>query len=175
MLLVPDSKAFNHRKKKCDKHESVINWKVILNLWCGPNSLFFQSYRVFILIRGPPSYDDHTYFYSELLAHVNPLLNPLVYVLCNKQYRASIKELFTKSCCKRVRWWLGEKFYLTSKKNDVYHYSLSPPQSITPLLLYRSQGLTTHERTSLSQKVFQITSRRRVTLKGFECPSCLIR
>ena len=37
------------------------------------------------------------------------------------------KELYTKSCCKRVRWWLGEKFYLTSKKNDVYHYSLSLP------------------------------------------------
>ena len=75
---------------------------------------------MFILIRGPPSYDDHTYFYSELLAHVNPLLNPLIYMLCNKQYRASIKELFTKSYCKSVRWWLGEKFYLTGKKKMTF-------------------------------------------------------
>ncbi|KAJ7392099.1 hypothetical protein OS493_013466 [Desmophyllum pertusum] len=72
----------------------------------------FLSYRIFILIRGPSSYSDTTYYYSELLAHINPLLNPLVYVLCNKQYRSSIKELVTKCCCK-YRCRIGETLYVT--------------------------------------------------------------
>jgi len=82
---------------------------------CCSVSVSFQSYRLYILIQGPSSYSDTTYFYSELLAHINPLLNPLVYVLFNKQYRASIKELFVKCRCKNTCCRFGEKFYLTDE------------------------------------------------------------
>ena len=84
---------------------------------CCSASVFFQSYRLYILVQGPSSYSDTTYFYSELLAHINPLLNPLVYVVFNKQYRASIKELFVKCRCKNTCCRFGEKFYLTGKRN----------------------------------------------------------
>ncbi|XP_067053591.1 histamine H2 receptor-like [Acropora muricata] len=57
----------------------------------------FLSLRAFILIRGPSAFNETSYFYSELLAHLNSLLNPLVYVICHKHYRSSIKDLF-KSC-----------------------------------------------------------------------------
>ena len=58
---------------------------------------FIKSLRAFILIRGPSAFNETSYFYSELLAHLNSLLNPLVYVICHKHYRSSIKDLF-KSC-----------------------------------------------------------------------------
>ena len=75
----------------------------------------FQSYRVFILICGPSSYNEISYFYTELLAHINPLLNPLVYVLCSKQYRVSVNELFTKCSCKGRCGFCGHTFYLKGK------------------------------------------------------------
>ena len=75
----------------------------------------FQSYRVFILVCGPSSYNETSYFYTELLAHINPLLNPLVYVLCSKQYRVSVKELFAKCSCKGRCSFCGHTFYLKGK------------------------------------------------------------
>ena len=83
----------------------------------------FQSYRVFILICGPSSYNETSYFYTELLAHINPLLNPLVYVLCSKQYRVSVKKLFTKCSCTGRCGFCGHTFYLKGKwKRDNWSF-----------------------------------------------------
>lgn len=103
------NQILQRRKKKMRNKSWGVFWRS-----CFPVS--FQSYRLYILIQGPSSYSDITYFYSELLAHINPLLNPLVYVLFNKHYRASIKELFIKCRCKITCCRFGQKFYLKGKQ-----------------------------------------------------------
>ena len=48
------------------------------------------------MVLGPSSFDKSSYYYTELLAHINPLLNPVVYVMCNQQYRSSVKNILNK-------------------------------------------------------------------------------
>lgn len=101
-----------------------------------------ESCCLFSLLRGLPLYKDNAYFYSELSAHVNPPLNPLVYVRCNKQNRASIKELLKKITANAG--WV-RNFYMTSKSIAVYVYSSLVFVSNNPLLLYRSSNVTANK------------------------------
>ncbi|KAK3719421.1 hypothetical protein QZH41_015666, partial [Actinostola sp. cb2023] len=56
----------------------------------------FLIYRAIMVFRGPSEFNGYSYYITELIAHLNPLLNPLVYVSCSRQYRSSIKRLVTR-------------------------------------------------------------------------------
>ena len=56
-------------------------------------------YRLLLVARGPGAFSPWSYYCTELLAHVSPLCNPVVYVLCNRQYRACVRKLLAKCCC----------------------------------------------------------------------------
>ncbi|XP_031574949.1 opsin-3-like [Actinia tenebrosa] len=62
----------------------------------------FLIYRTVVVVRGPSLINEYTYYFTELIAHLNPLLNPVVYVACSRQYRSSIKRLFDNCCLYRL-------------------------------------------------------------------------
>ncbi|XP_065051198.1 prostaglandin F2-alpha receptor-like [Rhopilema esculentum] len=56
----------------------------------------FLTYRALTLLKLPVNESYH--FYLHLLAHINPMLNPILYVSCNRGYKSALRSMLGKVC-----------------------------------------------------------------------------
>ena len=54
-----------------------------------------QVYRTLTLVR--KHVDGSFHFHLHLLAHINPMLNPILYVSCNRGYKTAVRSMFGKA------------------------------------------------------------------------------
>ncbi|EDO41805.1 predicted protein [Nematostella vectensis] len=92
----------------------------------------FLSYRIWLVYWGESRLNEDVYYVTELIAHVNPLLNPLVFVACSRQYRSCINKLFIRVC--------------------VHKCTLLMPQAITETYGDMGGGIEMRKMSALSTK-----------------------